>query len=328
MEKSLKQIALDYGEGRALAVGDRRAALFWFRSPSLYFPEETETGRSLRALQWLCGYVATHPGIRAEKETQGQCAVLFAREFSIPEDRARAALADYINEPSKRPFILGIEGLDGSGKTLQTKLLAQELERRGNAVRVIDFPQYSGFFGREIGDLLSGEKGVSALDLDEKSMCLWYALDRWKTLEGIRLEQYDYILFNRYTLSNVVYQSARRSGGFDLEFADWVFTLEHTQLRLPVPDLYLFLDAGTDRCGENVLRKGKRDYVKGLDVYESSGTLLDRCHGIYRELSRRIGEIRFLDCVGERGGLKSVEEIHGAVMDCLEEFRRPGGAAD
>ena len=83
------------------------------------------------------------------------------------------------------PTVIGIEGLDGSGKTVQAEKLCIALRKEGKSVYMIDFPQYKSFFGKEIGQLLSGTDATSAMNLDEKSMCLWYALDRWQTIQSL-----------------------------------------------------------------------------------------------------------------------------------------------
>ena len=68
--------------------------------------------------------------------------------------------------------VIALEGIDGSGKGVQFKLLRSELEESGYKVGVLDFPCYDSFFGKEIGKLLSGEDGVDTLKLDPKSMSL------------------------------------------------------------------------------------------------------------------------------------------------------------
>ncbi len=311
VKRSLSEIAKDRKNGLPLRENDRRTALFWFGGPSLYFPSEGETDTALEALAWLY----RHAG-----EEREACVQAFSQEFSLPKDTARRLAGEYFQKGgSAGPVILGIEGLDGSGKTVQAGMLAEALKKQGRRVRVVDFPQYSGFFGREIGRFLSGDQDVSAAEVDEKSMCLWYAVDRWKTVGGLQMEDWDYIIFNRYTLSNVVYQSARKFGGFDRGFANWIFDLEHMQLRLPVPDLYLYLNTRTEFCGGNVLKKGKRGYVEGLDVYEQSQELLNVCHGIYQQMASEIGEISFIECVGEDGAFRKAEEVHAAILECLEK---------
>ena len=51
----------------------------------------------------------------------------------------------------KGKFIV-IDGIDGSGKATQTKLLVAKLKENGYKVKTIDFPQYEeNFFGKMVG---------------------------------------------------------------------------------------------------------------------------------------------------------------------------------
>lgn len=311
MKRTFCEIAQARAEGRPLTDGECRRVLGWFGGPPLYFAGEGERRQALDALAWLC---QNAPGGGKD------CAASFARALSLPLERARALTERFSALLHRRdPIVVGVEGLDGAGKTVQAERLRRALEGAGKRVLAIDFPQYDSFFGREIGALLAGKEGASALELDERSMSLWFAMDRWKALDGLALEGYDYVIFNRYTLSNVVYQTARRCGGLDRGFAEWIFVLEHIQLGLPIPDLYLYLHTKADLCGENVLKKEGRRYTQGLDVYESAEELLERCHHMYRELAQEIREICVLNCLDGSGRLKGVDEIGGSVLDCLAE---------
>ena len=52
-------------------------------------------------------------------------------------------------------FIL-IEGTDGSGKTLQTKILVKRLKKLGNKVQEISFPRYGNKSSALVEDYLNG----------------------------------------------------------------------------------------------------------------------------------------------------------------------------
>lgn len=226
-----------------------------------------------------------------------------------------------MTEPqSNRPVFLGIEGLDGSGKTVQCGLLADALRRAGKRVFLIDFPQYDSPLGREIGRFLSGkDEAANADSVDAKSMCLWYAADRWNALKNVDFSQYDYVIFNRYTLSSAVYQTARRCGGVNGDFIQWVFSLEHGVFGLPKPDAYLFLNTEIAGCAENLTHKGERIYVDGLDLYERSQSLLARCREIYLYCAETFPNVHQVPCTGPEG-LLPAEEIHRRVLDTLTEL--------
>ena len=321
MKKTFHQIAQGFIENATLSDFDCRTVLDWFGNSSLYFSTEQEKNLAIRAFIWLYQHIAPDDGVPLDPIARSKCIAAFSEEFSLSGSAAERLFADYVcNANVTKPVIVGIEGLDGSGKTVQAKKLGEALRQNGKKVCVIDFPQYASFFGREIGVLLSDKSIISAMQLDEKSMCLWYALDRWKAVKDAQIGEYDYVIFNRYTLSSVVYQSARRYRGLNREFADWIFELEHKQLMLPVPDIYIYLDAGLEFCGENVLRKDERVYVDGLDVYEKSQDLLSCCRGIYKRLSDEIDGIIVLKCIDTEGRLRGMEEIGSEIIAVLTEY--------
>ena len=75
-------------------------------------------------------------------------------------------------------MVIAFEGIDGSGKGVQVNEVAARLRSMDKKIRIQDFPVYSGFYGKEIGKMLSGEYAVRADEVDPRSMSLWYALDR------------------------------------------------------------------------------------------------------------------------------------------------------
>ena len=75
--------------------------------------------------------------------------------------------------------IIAFEGIDGTGKSVQMEALRQRLEERGLSVGVLSFPDYDSFFGGCVGRYLTKRDGVSASDVDQRSMALWFAMDRW-----------------------------------------------------------------------------------------------------------------------------------------------------
>ena len=105
--------------------------------------------------------------------------------------------------------IITLEGIDGTGKGTQTRRLKAALEQRGLKVGELSFPAYGSYFGGYVGQYLSGKLGTAADRVDQHSMALWFALDRWEAMQAFDPEAYDVVLINRYVLSNAVYQSIR-----------------------------------------------------------------------------------------------------------------------
>lgn len=207
--------------------------------------------------------------------------------------------------------IIAVEGIDGSGKTVQIKMLKSYLSSLGRSVAVRTYPVYDSYFGAHIGRLLSGAENICATEIDGKSMALWFALDRWEDMRTYRDGESDYLLINRYTLSNAVYQSIRECRLGRADIFEWVLDLEFNHFGIPRPDVSIVLDVGTTRASSNVDSKGFRGYVgKSKDVYEGSSVL--------QELARK----KYLECALKCGGVYSVRCMNGDKMLSPNEIAR------
>lgn len=216
--------------------------------------------------------------------------------------------------------MIAFEGIDGSGKGVQIREIAGRLNGLGRKVLVQDFPVYSGFFGKEIGRMLSGEQDVRADVVDPRSMSLWYALDRHEALKGIDRREYDDILFNRSTLSNAVYQSIRAREEDREAFIEWLFELEFERLGVWEPDLYFIFDVTEEQSKKNVEKKEQRTYLKDtFDVYERSQRIMNQARSVYLRLAQEHDNMYIIPCMDENGVFKSIEEIADLVMKKIME---------
>lgn len=197
-----------------------------------------------------------------------------------------------------RTTIIAIEGIDGSGKTVQRGLLQKKLESAGYSVSVKSFPEYDSFFGKQIGLLLKGD-GLRADRVDSKSMCLWFALDRWQSFRNYQDGEADYLIINRFTPSNAVYQSVRAIDEGLPDNWDWVHELEQGRLGLPEPDCYVLLDVDPEPAQKNVDKKGERDYISAgrRDVYEAQRGLLRRARERYLSIAEREPNFTVISCM-------------------------------
>lgn len=133
--------------------------------------------------------------------------------------------------------IIAIEGIDGGGKGVQVRALKENLQKLGYTVAGRDYPMYDTYFGAQVGKLLSGADGVRADEIDGKSMALWFALDRWESFKDYRDGETDFLIINRFVLSNAVYQSVRDIDLGKPDIVNWVMDLEYGHFGLPKPDL-------------------------------------------------------------------------------------------
>ena len=212
--------------------------------------------------------------------------------------------------------IIAFEGIDGTGKTVQLQRLYERLLQRGLHVQTLSFPMYDTFFGAECGRLLSGSGGVRANEVDQRSMALWYALDRFEAFQNYDFSAADVLLINRYVLSNAVYQSVRDRDLGNPDLLDFVLELEYGHFRIPRADAHIVLDMNPEQASENVGKKGFREYVGDQpDIYEALPDIQKRARQKYIEYAVRMPEIHMIPCM-EQNRLKSIADI-GKLVDSV-----------
>ena len=213
--------------------------------------------------------------------------------------------------------IIAFEGIDGTGKTVQLQRLFDRLAAEGKyRVETVSFPMYDTFFGAECGRLLSGSGGVRANEVDQRSMALWYALDRFEAFRDRDLSNTDVLLINRYVLSNAVYQSVRERDLGKPDLLDFVLELEYAHFRIPKADAHIVLDMNPEQAYENVGKKGFREYVGDQpDIYEALPDIQKRARQKYIDYSQRMAGIHIIPCM-EQNRLKSIADI-GKLVDAV-----------
>jgi dTMP kinase len=197
----------------------------------------------------------------------------------------------------KRGAFIVIEGLDGSGKTTQAKLLAEKLSQSHRALYTFE-PSDSrvGKFIRE--DCLYEEKRMHA-----EVEALLFAADRIEHIEDVvkpALNDGRLVVSDRYVYSSLAYQG---SAGVSLA---WIETLNKHALK---PDFAVFIDVSP----ETVLKRLERR----KSVMETLETQL--CvREIYMKFVEK-GELVAID--GEKPEAHVFEALLIRVSKFLEAFR-------
>ena len=194
-----------------------------------------------------------------------------------------------------RGKIIALEGIDQSGKRTQTRLLAEELERKGARVGTISFPIYRSPSGRQIQRFLAGKQEYPATALH-----MLYSLNRWENRELITnlTEKSDFVIADRYYPSNLAYGVSR---GLSL---GWLQGLDRG---LPTASLVIVLDVPV------LSSFGRKS--SGRDVHERDKKLLLRVGLTYRTLAKKL----YWKMVDAN---RPVEEVHEAVWSIVrKKFR-------
>jgi dTMP kinase len=221
-----------------------------------------------------------------------------------------------------------IEGVDGSGKSTQLKLLNDYFIRKGRQCEFLHFPRMDApYFGELIARFLRGEYG-SLESVDPYLVALLYAGDRKDASDMIRdwLKQDKIVLLDRYTYSNIAYQCAKIK---DPEAQDrlmkWILALEFDHFRIPRPDLNFFLDVPFSFTENKLsgLRSGNdRIYLNGTkDIHEESLNFQKRVRDIYLRISRMDEHLCVVDCHDEKGFIQPPEEIASHILNIINKKR-------
>ena len=105
--------------------------------------------------------------------------------------------------------VIVLEGIDGSGKSLLAKQLADYLCSKGIKAKYIHFPDKNAAIGSHIYDMLNKAYGINFLDINYFAQYMMYALDRYEFFAINKHIYDDYVLIcDRYTTSSMVYQGS------------------------------------------------------------------------------------------------------------------------
>jgi len=133
---------------------------------------------------------------------------------------------------AKKGFFIVLEGLDGSGKSTQAKLLVQNLIKHGRDAVYMKEPT-EGEWGQKIREIAVKGRGnvTPEQELD------YFIKDREEDATQNILPALDsgkVVVMDRYIYSNIAYQGAL---GIDIEL------IKEKNRKFPKPDILFFLDA-------------------------------------------------------------------------------------
>ena len=147
---------------------------------------------------------------------------------------------------------------DGIGKSTQIDLLRKRLESEGYTIVSHHFPTYNTYHGAPVEEYLAGNLGEISELTPYFINCL-YAVDRacaWQSKLKPLYEEGKVLLFDRYTTSSLMYQSAKIKDIDEKKaFLDYVTDFEYNKLGIQEPDIVIFLTAPFEMIAE--MRKGR-----------------------------------------------------------------------
>jgi dTMP kinase len=208
--------------------------------------------------------------------------------------------------------LISIDGIDGSGKSVQTKLLVERLRAAGFKVETVDFPRYGKKSAGLVEKYLNGKYG-SAEKVGPYRASLFYAIDRYDASFKIKkwLSEGRVVVTNRYTGANLGHQGGKIKNALARKaFFDWLYKLEYGLLAIPKPDLNIVLHVPAEVAQTLVDRKSERAYIHGQkrDIHESDLEHLKNAENTYVEIARVFPDFTLIDCT-HSGRLMEPERI-------------------
>ena len=191
--------------------------------------------------------------------------------------------------------LVNLEGIDGCGKSTQSKLLLEKLEEKGEKVLILKEPTKRPH-GQKLWDVLHGKRKASNEEILEL-----FVLDRKQHVEEKiqpSLDDGAVVLMDRYYYSSMAYQVA---GGIDVE------EIREKHVFAPKPDVVLIFDLPVSVALERV--KGHSD----ADEFEKEEHL-EKVREAYLDLEND-PLVRIVDATG------TPEEIFGNVWRLVSEVR-------
>lgn len=212
-----------------------------------------------------------------------------------------------------------IEGLDGCGKSTQTKLLEEYFTSKGINYKKIKLPDYDSPSSTLVNMYLAGEFGKDANDVNAYAAGAFYAVDRFASYKLNWKKDYEndvLILADRYATSNSIYQMEKIDESEWDEYLDWSADFEYNKIGIPKPDLVIYLDMPVEISQKLMTSRYNGDEGK-KDVHEANVDFLNKCRKTALYAADKQGW-RVIPCSDGKNPLP-IDVIHNTIVDTVKE---------
>lgn len=198
-----------------------------------------------------------------------------------------------------------VEGLDGTGKTTQIKILAEYIKAKGADVEITAEPTAHPT-GKLIRRILSGEVKTTPWSL--AALFLSDRIVHNTADDGIEkmLSDGKTVISDRYYYSTFAYQ------GHETDL-NWAMNMHFSCPEVRKPDLVLFLTMAPEKCVERI-RANRPD--EAIEIYENveSLTKISRQFDTVFEKLKDRENIVYIDADG------TIEEVSQRLFDAYEKY--------
>ena len=218
-----------------------------------------------------------------------------------------------------------IEGLDGSGKSTQLKMLRNYLKQNRINYEYLHFPRTdSRIYGDLVARFLRGELG-DINTVNPYLIALIYAGDRNDAKEMINnwLSEDKLVIVDRYVYSNIAFQCAKLNDEVEIEkLTEWILDLEYNYFRIPKPALSIFLNVPFEFTKKNLTKQRNgddRDYLNGKeDIHEKDIDFQDKVRSVYLREVKKDKNLKIINCANENGEMSESDFVFSKILDLLK----------
>jgi dTMP kinase len=199
---------------------------------------------------------------------------------------------------------ISFEGIEGTGKSTQSRLLAEHLRAKGH--RVIQTMEPGGTkISMKIRELLLS---LDSREMDHVTELLLYNAARVQHIKEViepAIERDDIVITDRFSDSTVAYQGFAR--GIDLQLIE---SLDRIATNKLCPDITILLDIDvkTGLARNRVLNKNDRLELEDISFHEKVRK------GFIQIATREPERVKLVDCS------ESLDEVHRKVVDIITGF--------
>ena len=212
-----------------------------------------------------------------------------------------------------------IEGLDGSGKSTQVKLLEEYFKTNAVNYKKIKLPDYESPSSTLVKMYLGGEFGKSADGVNAYAAGAFYAVDRFASYKlgwGKDYENGTVILADRYATSNSIYQMEKIPKDEWDAYLDWSADFEYNKFGIPRPDAVIYLDMPVEISQRLMSARYEGDEGK-KDVHEVNVGFLQKCRQAALYTAEKQGW-KIISCSDGENPLP-IDEIHSKIVEIIKE---------
>lgn len=215
--------------------------------------------------------------------------------------------------------LIVIDGLDGSGKTTQQKILVDNLTKLGVKTLGISFPDYDEPSSSLIKMYLDGQFGDKPSDVNAYAASSFYAVDRYASFKKFWESFYNddgIVIAARYTSSNMFHQMCKLPQNEWDQFLFWCDDYEYNKLKIPKPNKVLFLDMNPEVSKRLISMRYDGDENK-RDVHERDFAYLLKCRKAAYYASEKLG-FDIVEC-SDNENPYSIEKIEKNILSIVLE---------